>query len=125
MKKDINTLSDVKTLVDQFYAKVQVNPLIGPIFIGVIKNNWPVHLQKMYSFWQTILLDEPTYSGRPFPPHAQMALDKKHFETWLNLFRATVNENFEGEKAKEAIWRAEKMAEMFHHKIQYFKQNSL
>ena len=121
MKTDITTLNDIQLMVDSFYNKVKVNPLIGPIFIGVIKDNWPVHLAKMYRFWQTVLLDQYTYEGRPFPPHAQMPLEREHFETWLALFNETVDELFSGDKADEAKWRAQRMATMFHHKIVYLK----
>jgi hemoglobin len=36
-----------------------------------------------------------------------------------------VDELFTGDKATEAKWRAEKMAEMFSHKIAYFRKNPL
>lgn len=123
MKQDITTVEDIELLVNSFYAKVQAEPLLGPIFNGVIKDNWPVHLKKMYGFWQTILFNERAYSGSPFPPHAKLPIDKKHFDTWLHLFETTVNEHFEGEKADEAKWRAQKMAEMFNFKINYLRQS--
>ncbi len=119
MNKDITNLEDIKLMVDSFYDKVKSDPLIGPIFIGVIRDRWPEHLQKLYRFWQTVLFEERTYSGSPFAPHASMPLEKKHFETWLRLFYETVDQNFSGIKADEAKWRAERMATMFLHKIQY------
>jgi len=77
----------------------------------------------MYGFWETVLLDVHSYSGSPFPPHAKMPLEQLHFERWLLLFFKTVDSLFEGEKAEEAKWRSEKMAEMFHYKIEYFKKS--
>lgn len=121
MKKDIASLDDIKLLVNSFYDKVKLNPLIGPIFIGVIKDNWPAHLEKLYRFWQTVLFEEHTYNGSPFPPHAQMPLEEQHFEAWLSLFYETVDDHFCGIKADEAKWRAQRMASMFYHKIQYLK----
>lgn len=120
-KQDIQSIKEVKLLVNTFYEKVRADDLIGPIFNGVIEERWPDHLEKMYRFWQTVLLQEHTYNGRPFPPHAQLPVDVSHFERWLSLFKSTVSENFEGPKADEAIWRAQKMAQMFHSKIEYFK----
>lgn len=119
--KEIATLEEVKTLVDQFYTKVRTDEILGPIFNGVIKDKWPIHLDKMYRFWQTVLLKEHTYYGSPFPPHAKLPVDVKHFDRWKSLFFETIDENFEGEKATEAKWRAEKMAEMFQMKIEYYK----
>lgn len=119
--KEILHLDDIKQLVDTFYNKVQTNALIGPVFNERIQDRWPQHLEKMYSFWQTVLLEEYTYFSRPFPPHAQLPVEREHFETWLNLFNETVDELFTGDKATEAKWRANKMAEMFQVKIAHFR----
>ena len=50
-----------------------------------------------------------------------MPVEALHFDRWKTLFFETVDENFSGEKANEAKWRAEKMAEMFQMKIAYYK----
>lgn len=121
-KKELLNLDDIKTLVDSFYGKVRSDELLAPIFNERIRDNWPVHLEKMYRFWQTVLLGEHTYMGTPFPPHANLPVDKSHFEQWLKLFKETLNEQFSGEKAKEAKWRADKMAEMFLLRINYFRE---
>jgi hemoglobin len=120
----ILTIDDVKLLVDTFYDRIQADALLGPVFNEVIQDNWPVHLEKMYRFWQTVLLGEHTYFGSPFPPHAKLPVAHEHFETWMSLFTKTVDELFAGEKADEAKWRAAKMAEMFELKIAYFKNRS-
>ena len=122
-KKDILSLEDVKLLVDTFYGKVREDKLIGPIFDERIQDRWPEHLAKMYTFWQTVLLGEHTYYGSPFPPHAKLPVEKIHFERWLSLFSETLNELFKGEVAREAIWRANKMAEMFQFKINHYRNN--
>lgn len=124
-KKDILNIEDIKNLVDTFYGKVREDELIGPIFNDKIQDRWPQHLAKMYTFWQTILLGEHTYFGSPFPPHAQLPVEKEHFERWLAIFSKTLEELFSGEVAKEAMWRANKMAEMFQYKIQHYRNNSL
>lgn len=121
-KKELLNLEDIKTLVDSFYGKVRSDELLAPIFNERIRDNWPVHLEKMYRFWQTVLLGEHTYMGTPFPPHANLPVDKSHFEQWLKLFKETLDEQFSGEKAKEAKWRADKMAEMFLLRINYFRE---
>ncbi|NEU09529.1 group III truncated hemoglobin [Flavihumibacter sp. R14] len=121
--QDILTLDDVKKLVDTFYAKVQQDPLLAPVFNERIQDRWTEHLEKMYRFWQTVLLEEQTYSGSPFMPHANLPVDNTHFREWLNLFEQTVTELFSGQKATEAIWRAEKMAQMFEFKIAHHRNN--
>ena len=116
-KKDILQLEDIKLLVDTFYDKVRKDELIGPIFNDKIQDRWPQHLAKMYTFWQTVLLGEHTYYGSPFPPHAQLPVEKEHFETWLALFSQTLDELFSGEISKEALWRAIKWPKCFNIKL--------
>ncbi len=123
-RKEINSLEEVKTLVDEFYTKVRSDELLKNIFNERIQDRWSEHLEKMYRFWQTVLLDEHTYSGSPFLPHANMPVELIHFERWQELFNKTVDENFIGEKADEAKKRAKMMATMFHHKIEYYKNNT-
>ena len=115
--KDIITSEDIKTLVDAFYEKVRRDDLLSRIFNERIQNRWPQHLEKMYSFWQTVLLNEQTYCGSPFPPHAHLPINHSHFEKWIELFISTIDELFQGDKSTEAKWRASKMAEMFQNKI--------
>lgn len=123
-KHDISELDDIKLLVDTFYGNIRENDLLGPIFNGILKDRWPAHLEKMYRFWQTVLLEQHTYTGSPFMPHAKLPVDKLHFDTWLKIWYATVDEFFAGAKADEAKWRGEKMAEMFLYKIIYYQNNS-
>lgn len=118
---DIQTLEDIKLLVDSFYAKVQKDDLIGPIFNEKIGNQWTAHLERMYRFWQTILLEEHTYSGSPFPPHKHLPVEKEHFNRWMAIFTETIDNLFEGKLAEEAKLRAKNMAEMFFYKIDYFR----
>ncbi len=124
MTKDILKLDDVKHLVDSFYGKIREDKLLKEIFNSNIQDRWPQHLQKMYTFWQTVLLSEHTYYGSPFPPQAKMPIDKEHFDRWLQLWFDTIDENFTGEIADEAKWRASKMAEMFQFKINYIREKS-
>ena len=123
--KEIVSLGDIKKLVDTFYEKVRKDELIGPIFDERIQDRWPQHLEKMYTFWQTILLEERTYFGSPFPPHANLPIFHNHFKRWMELFTKTIDELFIGHIAEEAKWRAGKMAELFESKIEYFKDNPL
>lgn len=123
-KKDIDRIEDIRLLVNSFYEKVRLNGTIGPIFIGVIQDRWPLHLDKMYRFWQTVLLGEHTYFGSPFPPHAQLPVNQQHFDAWLKLWYETIDQYFVGEKADEAKWRGDKMAVMFLSKIDYYRTHN-
>jgi hemoglobin len=109
-------------MVNTFYTTIQSDDVLGPIFNGVIQDRWPAHLEKMYRFWQTILLSEHTYSGSPFAPHAKLPIDKAHFNRWMGLFTATVDAHFVGPVADEAKRRAQIMADTFGFKIDYLRQ---
>ena len=125
MKQDIFNIEDIILLVNRFYENIKSDDLLGPIFNERIKDRWPEHLEKMYRFWQTVLLSEHTYYGSPFPPHAQLPVGHEHFLKWMTLFTRTVDELFNGAKATEAKWRAAKMAELFEIKIGYFKKTGI
>jgi hemoglobin len=118
---DITTIEDIKLLVNTFYAKVQKDDLIGPIFNERIQGRWAEHLETMYKFWQTILLEQHTYSGSPFPPHKHLPVDQSHFNRWIEIFTKTVDSLFIGILAEEAKMRGVNMASMFLYKIEYFR----
>lgn len=107
---DILVRDDVKKLVDTFYDKVKADELIGPLFGHV---DWPHHLPIMYNFWSSMLLGDQTYRGNPLQKHLPLPLERMHFERWLKLFTATVDENFAGEKADEVKMRAQSIAGIF------------
>lgn len=123
-KQDITTIDDVKLLVDTFYDRVRQDNMLGHIFDSVIQDRWPEHLAKMYSFWQTVLLEEHTYHGSPFVPHAKLPVMAEHFERWIELFCTTADELFVGQTTERAKWQGERMATMFLAKITFYQNNS-
>lgn len=111
--EDITNEADVRQLVDAFYAQVREDALLNPIFADVAKVDWAQHLPKMYAFWNGLILGKPGYSGRPFPVHAVLPVQKVHFERWLGLFKATVDTHFTGEGAERAKSAAASIAHTF------------
>ena len=115
---DIVTEADIKTLVDSFYAKVNADALLSPIFNDIAKVDWQEHLPQLYKFWSTLLFRTNTYQGRPWPKHAFLPVNTAHFERWVSLFKATVDEHFEGPKATEAKNIAGSIADTFQNRMQ-------
>lgn len=113
MKKDIDSLKDIQVLVDLFYAKVQEDPLLGPVFNGILSGRWEMHHRKLYRFWHTVLLRRPDYFGNPVPLHFSLNLNDAHFETWLSIWTQTVDDHFEGKIAERAKFRGKTMADSF------------
>jgi hemoglobin len=119
--KDITNRQDIENLIDKFYQKVKQDEVIGHFFTSVVQLSWDTHIPIMISFWDTILLRTQSYKGNPmvkhFDLHRLSPIDARHFEQWLKLWKATIYENFEGEKAEEAISRATAIAGMIQLKI--------
>jgi hemoglobin len=121
MKTDIKTETDIKLLVDTFYSKVNLDPLLSPIFNDLAKVDWPNHLPKMYQFWGTQLICTRDYNGQPFPPHMRFDLNPDHFKRWQGLFIETVNALFEGLIADLAIYKATNISQVFQYKLGVIK----
>ncbi len=122
--KQIENIEDIQLLVDTFYTKIREKNELGQIFNDRIEERWPQHLEKMFRFWQTVLLDEHTYYGSPFMPHANLPVDAHHFDRWVELFNETVDSLFFGEKAERAKWQGNRMAVMFNAKINYYRDHN-
>jgi hemoglobin len=122
MKKDIESREDVELLVNTFYDGIKVHNLLGPIFNVSANVNWETHLPKMYSFWSSLLLGEHSFTGNPMATHIALSknipLTALEFSEWIQLFNATVDDLFEGEKANEAKIRAANIARLMLFKIE-------
>ena len=83
----------ISLLVDEFYSRVRAHPALGPIFGEVIGNNWDPHLKRMKDFWSSVTMNTGRYSGKPVPAHQKLStVTPGHFDVWLGLFEATLNE---------------------------------
>jgi len=121
---DIANKEDIKIFVDIFYNEVQIDQLIGPVFAAVIPNgNWTPHLERMYSFWNTVLFGAREYRGNPFSKHRSLPIEKIHFDRWLKLLNNTLDERFSGPKTEEVKERAEKMGLLFQSKLAHIRNN--
>ena len=124
MKHDIQISEDIQLMVDTFYNKVKADDLLGPIFENVVQGDWTKHLKKMYNFWETVLLNVHKYTGSPFQKHIPLPIEAMHFERWLSLFHATVDDLFQGEKAEEVKKRSSQMGMMFQYKLEHIRGTS-
>ena len=104
-------------LVEAFYAKIQKNELLGPVFNRHISaEQWPEHLEKLTDFWETNLFGIAKFKGSPSAKHVTVdkhmnhSITQEHFEVWLQLWFETIDQRFEGELAVKAKQAARKMA---------------
>lgn len=101
--------SMIDRLVRHFYANVRADPLLGPIFEMRIAD-WEAHLIRMSAFWSSVMLRTGGYHGQPMPMHARLPVDARHFDRWLDLFRAAARAIC-GPAAGLFIDRAERIAQ--------------
>lgn len=121
MPKDIETRADIELLVDEFYKKATSDSIIGHFFTKVVLLDFDKHLPILYNFWESVLFGRASYRGNPVLKHIELdqkePLTATHFQQWLQLWRATINEHFAGAKAEEAKQRAEMMEKLMLFKI--------
>ncbi len=110
---DIRNEEDITTLVNDFYAKVEEDGRLGPIFNEAADVDWDEHLPKMVDFWSKMLFRTKRYKGRPFRQHLPLPIEQEDFDRWVGLFTETVDEHFEGPKANYAKEMAENIANSF------------
>lgn len=102
----------IEALVNTFYARVRLDPLIGPIFEDKVRD-WDDHLQKLCAFWSSVTLMTGRYHGRPMQAHMFLPIAGEHFERWLALFELTANEICPPVAAAHFIDRARRIADSF------------
>jgi hemoglobin len=111
---DIKNRKDIILLVDTFYAKVLKDERINYFFTEVAKLDFEKHMPRMYDFWESTLLHTASYKGNTLKVHKDLneksPLQKEHFDTWIMLFKQTVDELFLGNTAELAKQRATSIA---------------
>lgn len=102
----------IGALVRDFYGRVRSDARLGPIFDGVIRDDWEPHLEKMTDFWCSVILKNGAYSGRPVPAHLKLKqVREDDFDIWLGHFRQTAESRCPPEVAAIFIDRAERIAQ--------------
>jgi hemoglobin len=123
---DLTSRADIERLVNTFYEKIRADELLGFIFTEVAKTNWETHLPKMYAFWESVIFRSGGYTGSPIAAHARLlpltTMGRSQFDRWLELFTATVDELFAGEKADHIKNAAADMANVIHARINSVEQ---
>lgn len=122
-KHDITNTTDIELLVNTFYQHIKNDDLLGPVFaLRIDEDKWPIHLEKMYRFWGTLLLYTQNYSGSPFDKHIGLPVNSTHFAHWIKLFCQTVDDLFVGTVAETAKERANNIALTFEYKLENMPQ---
>lgn len=113
-RDDIDDHEAVVGLLRDFYGRAFRDALLGPVFVGVAHMDLDAHLPRMCAFWETVLFHAGSYRGNALQPHQRLHvrahLTPAHFDRWLAIWCATVDERYAGPKAELAKVQAGRMA---------------
>lgn len=118
-KDDIKTAQDIDRMIERFYNRLLAHPEMAPFFEHIDLEH---HLPRIKQFWRFALLNEPGYSTNVFEKHMHLPAQKHHFEIWVDLFCATVDDLFEGENARDAQLRARSLGTTFAYKMDHLRK---
>jgi hemoglobin len=95
----------LRRLVDDFYADVRRDDLLGPVFSKAVGDNWEPHLERMTEFWSTVMLGTRSFKGNVYQKHVALAessdVAPAHFLRWITLWNRHTQALFPGAAAEE------------------------
>lgn len=105
-KPDLDSRPRIEGFVDQFYARVLVDPQLAPVFLDAAQIDLAVHLPHIKDYWCKLLLGERGYDRHTMDIHRRLhrkrPLTAADFQRWLALFSATLDEHYCGERTERA-----------------------
>ena len=117
---DVQNRADLDAIVRLFYQRMLKDPIVGFIFVDVVKIDLETHLPVIVDFWFDILfkaqLSPPKtlYRGNTLQKHLAVnelvSLKPGHFTRWLYLFSKAVDQLNQGSNAEMMKDRAELIA---------------
>ena len=111
--RDLSTEEDLEVLLRDFYGRAFADPLLREVFVDVVHMDLEEHLPVIVAFWQKVLFDSGTYSGRTMEVHRRVhqriPLNEEHFSRWLELWHGALG-RFSGPVADRAAAHATRMA---------------
>lgn len=100
----------IERLVRTFYQRIQLEPVLGPIFAERI-TDWEHHIRKLCAFWSSVTLMTGRYHGQPMRMHLGLPVGAEHFDRWLALFETTAAELCPPVSAAYFVDRARRIAD--------------
>ncbi|MEM9547376.1 MAG: group III truncated hemoglobin [Bacteroidota bacterium] len=131
MKGDIKDRKDIRKLIAAFYKKLTEDEEFEHLFLEVAQINVLDHLDTMVDFWESALFQAGKYKRDLVEIHLNLnqkyryGLNQNHFNKWLLVFNSTVDELFEGIKARGIKDRAHTIATIIKMKIDSLERRRL
>lgn len=121
MAGDIGTRADVEALLRCFYGRALVDDLLAGPFTEVREQGLESHLPVMCDFWETVLFGAGLYRGSALRVHervrARHPFGGEHFDRWLSLWHAAVDEMYTGPRADRAKAQGAGIATAMHRRL--------
>ncbi|KSV64642.1 hypothetical protein N183_34740 [Sinorhizobium sp. Sb3] len=110
MSSQAITETDIRTIVERFYAEVRADQVLNAGFAAV--TDWDDHLERMMAFWGAMMMSTGRYKGNPVAMHLihLERIDPGMFERWLTLWRKVTSDALSPEIAAEIQSRAVRIA---------------
>lgn len=112
--RDIGDRDDVVELLGDFYHRAFADDVLRPVFVDVAHMDLTTHLPIITDFWCKAILKEGHYRRNVFEPHRELdeliPLQPHHFERWLQLWHATIDDRHAGPKADAAKLQGARIA---------------
>lgn len=109
---DLPAEADLPPLMERFYGRVRADAVLGPVFAASV-DDWPEHLNRIASFWSSVMLSSGRYKGQPVRVHLAIAhrITPAMFERWLAIWRECTDAMLPREAAEAMQSRAARIAE--------------
>ncbi len=121
--KDIESRSDIESVLASFYEKAFADELIGRFFTEVVPLHLSTHLPVITDFWESVILNSQVYRKNVMQIHQQIhqlsVIKKEHLDRWVKLFTTTIDEHFAGEKTNLMKQRAASIATLMDIKLNH------
>jgi hemoglobin len=121
--KDIESRSDIDTVLVSFYQKAFTDNLIGRFFTEVVPLNLTTHLPVITDFWEAVIFNTHSYRKNVMEIHQHIhqlsSIKKEHLDRWVQIFTITIDEHFAGEKTNLMKQRAASIATLMDIKLNH------
>jgi hemoglobin len=119
------TEEHIEKLVAVFYERVRQDRTLGPIFDAAIED-WPHHIDKLKSFWSSVMLTSGRYKGQPMIAHVrhEEAMTPENFARWLQLWTETSSAMLPAEAAAAFQDRGNRIAESLQLGVSFYRQKN-
>lgn len=114
---------DIFRVVDDFYTRIQQDPILQVPFRSVV--DWPEHIHRLTDFWWVRFGGKPSVfnSYNPVAKHFFAGFNQDLLTRWLAIFHQTLQDQLTPEQAN--LWKllSERMGETLFIKNELFKNH--